>query len=235
MAPTPTLPVRHSGCITSAAVLPYPHSCHWGLAGVEGVPARGTSILHQHSTAVRDGISARCRRGRMEPHKGAKALHNEPIDSRKSSARVKSARRIRPGKGRRIGGQGRRYRGLMPHRVDGPSIAWGDREGARDPRWGEGVPDPRRLGGKLVSGVTSSLVGRVGFPGCWVPPCVTVLVFANAGYDSAFAQVCQANVRVWGGEFPPIPTPDSSRGIGMTGESGVGFGGRGWSDGRWEG
>ena len=92
----------------------------------------GTSVLHQRSTAVRDGISARCRRGRMEPHKGTKALHNEPIDSRKSSARVKSARRIRRGKGRRIG-KGLDIEAWMPHRVDGPSIAWGDREGARDP------------------------------------------------------------------------------------------------------
>ena len=58
---------------------------------------------HQRSTAERDGISARSRRGRNEPHKGTKALHNESEDSRKSSTRVKSARRIRPGKGRRIG------------------------------------------------------------------------------------------------------------------------------------
>ncbi len=58
---------------------------------------------HQRSTAERDGISARSRRGRMEPNKGAKALHNESEDSRNSSTRVKSARRIRPGEGRRIG------------------------------------------------------------------------------------------------------------------------------------
>ena len=52
-------------------------------------------------------------------------------------------------------------------------------------------------------------VGSGGLPwGFWFPPCVTGLVFANGGYDNAFAQVCQANVRVWG-EFPPIPTPDS--------------------------
>ena len=39
----------------------------------------------------------------MEPDKGAKALHNESIDSGKSSARVKSARRKRPYEGRCIG------------------------------------------------------------------------------------------------------------------------------------
>ena len=54
----------------------------WGTCRCRGRPWVGhIHPPHQRSTAVRDGISARCRRGRMEPHKGAKALDNEPIDS----------------------------------------------------------------------------------------------------------------------------------------------------------
>ncbi len=90
----------------------------WGIGGCPAFPfthALGDLPLsraslrgdirspHQRSTAERDGISARSRRGRKEPHKGAKALHNESEDSRNSSTRVRSARRIRPGEGRRIG------------------------------------------------------------------------------------------------------------------------------------
>ena len=58
MAPTPTLPVRHSGCITSAAVLPFPSRMPWETCRCRGRLCVGTSVLHQRSTAVRDGISA---------------------------------------------------------------------------------------------------------------------------------------------------------------------------------
>ena len=75
----------------------------WGTCRCRGRPWVGHIRPASALDRCADGISARCRRGRMEPHKGTKALDNEPIDSRKSSARVKSARRIRPGKGRRIG------------------------------------------------------------------------------------------------------------------------------------
>ena len=88
--------------IGGCPAIPYTHA-------LGDLPASRASLRgdirspQQRSTAERDGLSARCRRGRMEPHKGTKALHNESEDSRNSSARVKSARRIRPDEGRRIG------------------------------------------------------------------------------------------------------------------------------------
>ena len=45
MAPTPTLPVRHSGCITSAAVLPFPSRMPWETCRCRGRLCAGTSVL----------------------------------------------------------------------------------------------------------------------------------------------------------------------------------------------
>ena len=69
-----------SGCYTSAVVLPFPSRMPWETCRASRGSLRGDiRSPHQRSTAVRDGLSARTRRrGRMEPHKGAKALHNEP-------------------------------------------------------------------------------------------------------------------------------------------------------------
>ena len=97
MAPTPTL-------VASAVVLPFPSRMPWETCRCRGRLCVGTSALRISARPL-SGTAYRLdyRRGRMEPHKGAKALHNESEDSRNSSTRVKSARRIRPGKGRRIG------------------------------------------------------------------------------------------------------------------------------------
>ena len=78
-------------------------------------------------------------------------------------------------------------------------------------------------------------VGSRGFPGFLVPPFVSELVFANAGYDSAVAQACQANVRFLGGirdglagvGLPPAPR-DGFRLGGRNDEKKRGNDGKGW-------
>ncbi len=65
-----------TGSIGGCPAFPFTHAL--GDLPVSRASLRGDiRPPHQRSTAERDGISARSRRGRVEPHKGAKALHNE--------------------------------------------------------------------------------------------------------------------------------------------------------------